>query len=130
MCQRSFFDLNNLKRIFTVWKVSKYRVFSGLYFPVFGLNADIYGVNLRIQSEYRKIRTRKNSVCGRFLRSNCGNNIKNFWYYSHENKWIISRKIVRLFFWRLFELFSETGLYLLSQEIRKNILISPVETKP
>ena len=130
MCQRSFFDLNNLKRIFTAWKVSKYGVFSGQYFPVFGLNAEIYGVNLRIQSEYRKIRTRKNAVCGRFLRSNCGNNIKNFWYYSHENKWIISRKIVRLFFWRLFELFSETGLYLLSQEIRKNILISPVETKP
>ena len=32
----------------------KYRVISGPYFPVFGLNAKIYGVNLRIQSEYRK----------------------------------------------------------------------------
>ena len=28
----------------TAWKVSKYGVFSGLYFPVFGLNAEIYGV--------------------------------------------------------------------------------------
>ena len=37
----------------TSWEVSKYRVFSGPYFPV---------VNLRIQSEYGKIRTRKNSV--------------------------------------------------------------------
>ena len=27
-------------------------VFSGPYFPVFGLNTEIYGVNLRIQSEY------------------------------------------------------------------------------
>ena len=47
----------------TVWKVSKYGVFSGPYFPVFR-------VNLRIQSEYRKIRTRKNSIFGYF--SCCG----------------------------------------------------------
>ena len=51
------------------WKVSKYGVFSGPYFPVFGLNTEIYSVNLRIQSEYRKIRTKKNSVFGHFLRS-------------------------------------------------------------
>ena len=36
----------------TAWKVSKYGVFSGPYFPVFGLNREIYGVNLRIQSQY------------------------------------------------------------------------------
>ena len=29
-------------------KVSKYRGFSGLYFPVFGLNTEIKGVNIRI----------------------------------------------------------------------------------
>ena len=29
-------------------KVSKYGVFSGPYFPVFGLNTGIYFVNLRI----------------------------------------------------------------------------------
>ena len=29
----------------TAWKVSKYGVFSGPYFPVFGLNTEIYGVN-------------------------------------------------------------------------------------
>ena len=45
------------------------RSFSGPYFPAFGLNIEIYGVNLRIQSEYRKIRTRKNSVFGHFSRS-------------------------------------------------------------
>ena len=68
------------------WKVSKYGVNSGPHFPVFGLNTEIYGVisspyfpvfglnteiysvNLRIQSEYRKIRTRNNSVIGNFLR--------------------------------------------------------------
>ena len=49
--------------------MSKYGDFSGPYFPVFGLNTKIYGVNLLIQSEYRKIRTRKNSVFGHFSRS-------------------------------------------------------------
>ena len=52
----------------TAWKVSKYGVISGPYFPVFGLNTDIYAVKLRIQSEYRKIRTRNNSVFGHFWR--------------------------------------------------------------
>ena len=44
------------------------------YFPVFGLNTEglnmeIYGVNIRIQSEYRKIRTRNNSLFGHSSRS-------------------------------------------------------------
>ena len=56
-------------RHFTLWKVSKYGVFSGPYFPVFGLNAQIYFVIVCIQSEYRKIGTRKNSVFGYFSRS-------------------------------------------------------------
>ena len=55
--------------VYAVCKVSKYGVFSGPYFPVFGLNTEIYGVNLRMQSEYRKIRIRKNSVFGHFSRS-------------------------------------------------------------
>ena len=42
--------------------MSKYGVFSSPYFPSFGLNTERYGVSLRIQSECRKIRTRKNSV--------------------------------------------------------------------
>ena len=33
--------------------------FFGPYFPVFGLNTEKYGVSIRIQSECRKIRTRK-----------------------------------------------------------------------
>ena len=36
----------------------------------------IYGVNLRIQSEYRKIRTRKNSVSGHFSRSDIASYIE------------------------------------------------------
>ena len=31
------------KGVSTVWKVSKYRVISGPYFPVFKLNTEIYG---------------------------------------------------------------------------------------
>ena len=33
--------------------------FFGSYFPAFGLNTEIYGVSLRIQSKWGKIRTRK-----------------------------------------------------------------------
>ena len=43
----------------TAWKLSKYGGFSGPCFPVFGLNTEIYSINLRIQSEYREIRTGK-----------------------------------------------------------------------
>ena len=43
--------------------------FSGLYFPVFGMKTEIYGVNLRFQSEYKKTRIRKNFIFGHFSRS-------------------------------------------------------------
>ena len=49
--------------------MSKYGVISGLYFPVFGRNTEIYFVNLHIQSEHRKIQARNNSAFGRFSRS-------------------------------------------------------------
>ena len=45
------------------------RVFSGPYFPAFGLNTERYFVSLCTQSECSKIRTRKNSVFGLFSRS-------------------------------------------------------------
>ena len=40
-------------------KIVQERSFCGPYFPAFGLNTEIYGVNIRIQSKYWKIRTRK-----------------------------------------------------------------------
>ena len=55
----------------TAWKVYKYGVISGPYFPVFELNMEIYFVNLCIHAKYRKIRTRNNPVFGPFLRSGC-----------------------------------------------------------
>ena len=47
-------------------KCENTKFFSCPYFPVFGLNTEIYSVNLHIYSAYRKIRTRKNSVFGHF----------------------------------------------------------------
>ena len=46
------FHINCLKSV-RLWN------FSGPYFPAFGLNTERYEVSLRIQSECRKIRTRK-----------------------------------------------------------------------
>ena len=65
------FKMKLLTLMFTVWKESKYGVFSGPYFPAFGLNTERYGAFFRIQSECGKIRTRKNSVFGHFPRSGC-----------------------------------------------------------
>ena len=39
-------------------KSVRIRSYSGPYFPTFGLNTERYGVSLRIQSEWGKIRTR------------------------------------------------------------------------
>ena len=39
-------------------KSVRIRSYSGLHFPVFGLNAERYGVALRVQSEWGKTRTR------------------------------------------------------------------------
>ena len=60
----------------TAWKVAKHGVFSGLCFPLFGLNTEIYSENLRIKSKYRKIRTRNNSVSEHFSRSKNDNTRK------------------------------------------------------
>ena len=49
--------------------MSKYGVISGPSFLVFVLKTERYGLSLRIQSEYRNIRTRNNSVFGHFPRS-------------------------------------------------------------
>ena len=59
---RKFQDYNCMKSV-QIWS------FSGPYFPVFELNTVIYCVNLRIQSEYGEIQTRKNSAFRYFSRS-------------------------------------------------------------
>ena len=42
---------------FTAWKVSKYRVNSGPYFPAFGLNTERYGVLSPNVGKYRPEKT-------------------------------------------------------------------------
>ena len=51
-------ELKLIYLLYTEWKVSKYRVFSGPYFPTFGLNTR------DTKSECGKIRTRRNSIFG------------------------------------------------------------------
>ena len=64
LCKFNFgFVSTEICHPFTVWNMSKYGVFSGPYFPAFGLNTERYFVSLRIQSECRKIRTRKYITC-------------------------------------------------------------------
>ena len=40
-------------------KSARIKSFSGPYYPAFGLNTETYYVNLRIQSEWRDMQTRK-----------------------------------------------------------------------
>ena len=61
--------------------MSKYGVFSGLYFSVLGLNTEIFTVDLRILSECGKMRNRKNFLLGHFSRSVC---------LSHSSLFLIS----------------------------------------
>ena len=55
--------------IFIAWKVFRYGVFYGPYFPAFGLNTERSEVSLHIQPECGKIQTRKNSVFGHISHS-------------------------------------------------------------
>ena len=73
---KSFHVLKAIKN-FHYAKSFQNRIFSGQYFPMFELNREIYSVNLRIQSKYGKIWTRKNSVFGLFSRSGLSKTMKN-----------------------------------------------------
>ena len=76
----------------TVIKLSKYGVFSGPYFPAFGVNTERYGVSLCIQSESRKIQTRKSSVFRHFSRSDYSKMISTYWTYLSESSRSHSRR--------------------------------------
>ena len=76
-CWIVFFKLLHLSYLLSITdykelhclKSIQIRIFSGPYFTVFELNTEICSVNLHIPSEYRKIRTRKNTVFGHFSNS-------------------------------------------------------------
>ena len=61
---------------YNVRKVSKYGGFSGLYFPVFGLNREIYSVFSLNTGKYE---SGKNSKFGHFLHS-----FKTYQFYAHS----------------------------------------------
>ena len=69
----------------TAWKVFKYEAFSSPYFPAFGLNTEIYSVNFRNKSEYKKIRTRKKFVFGQFSRSGHSSICEFYYHYSRND---------------------------------------------
>ena len=82
MCLNHFFGTFLwILRIFSVKNVQLWSFFCPV-FPVFGLNTEIYGVNLRTQSECRKIRTWKNSVFGHFSCSIHTANFATFRWFS------------------------------------------------
>ena len=58
----------NVSLRITAKNVLKYKLLFGPYFAVFVMNTQIYSVNLRVQSEYGKIWTRKNPYSGTFYR--------------------------------------------------------------
>ena len=69
--------------IFTAWKLSKYGVFSGPYFPAFG----------KIQSECGKTQARKNSVFGHFSRSDSPCQKSMIEHHSLHKKWSFPLRI-------------------------------------
>ena len=87
-----FLRLRHYTPAYTAWKMSKYIVFSGPYFPAFGLNTERYKVSLPIQSECGKIPTRKNFVFRHISRSVSAHlqlliyngDIDRYWYISDE----------------------------------------------
>ena len=78
--------------------MSKYGAISGPYFPVFGLNTEIYSGNLCIQSEYWKIRTRNNSVFEHFSRSTASQKIHALFtvasYITFDKKRTLLNKVI------------------------------------
>ena len=74
-----FFVKIYYRKFFTQCKSVLIRSFSGLIFRPFGLNTEIYRVNIRIQSKGRKIRTRISAL---FTQCYCfAESFKNFIRY-------------------------------------------------
>ena len=68
--QSTYRDFSIFTERCTAWKVSRYGVLS-VHIFLYSDSIRRFTSNLRIQSEYSKIQTRKNSVFGHFSRSVC-----------------------------------------------------------
>ena len=85
--------------IVTAWKVSKYGVFSGPYFPVFGLNTEIYGkssYSFRIQENTAQKKLRIWTLCAVCLKRGL------FWWkiYSCFYFYNITQKFLLIFVYK------------------------------
>ena len=111
---------------------AKYGVFSGPYFPAFGLSTERYGVSFRIQPECGKTRTRKNSVFGHLY--SFAQNLSSY-SFIRENKSLILffNTLNYKFSWYIFDNFAKIffPLFLLYYYIiityLANVKISPRE---
>ena len=99
--------------ILTAWKVSKYGVFSGRYFPAFGLNTERYSVSVRIQPECGKIQTRKNSVFEHFSGSSPPSNGEGLRDIQHSKSMVLD---TRFHIWFIMTLYYELRQILLQYE--------------
>ena len=71
----------------TAWKMVCIWSFSGTIFPAFGVKTEIYSLNLRIQSECRKIRTRRTL------------NMSTFYIEHSFSLWRVRIVILRSYYW-------------------------------
>ena len=55
-CKRAVDQEKAFGALITAWEVSKYGVFSGRYFPVFGLNTSPYSVRIQEKTDKKKLR--------------------------------------------------------------------------
>ena len=79
----------------TAWRVSVF----GPYFPPFGRHTERYGVSLRIQSEYGKIRTRKLRIWTLFAQ--CETSLLNDF---QKKNWKETHNMIVLYRWCIFHL--------------------------
>ena len=89
--------------------MSKYKVIYGPYFPAFGLNTERYGASLSIQSEYRKIQSRNNSVFGHFLRRANTTQRRKSLRFLILNRWNFQKK-QKLLYLKRCEVFMEPAI--------------------
>ena len=99
------------------------RIFFWSVFSSTWTQSEIYSVNLRIHSKYRKIRTRKNSVFGHFSRSVCFSygKINLCWYIkTSHNSLIVKNNVIFSFFF-----LSQTSQSLANKiKLKKSILLA------
>ena len=109
--QRCFFRVLTTPLIANAWKLSGSGVLSGPYFPTFGLNTDIYKVeDFHVQSECKKIQTKKNPGSGTFHFSRAVR-VTGIYLPTNNDSFIIIKYLNIISLWNYFDILS---LFILS----------------